>query len=221
LSGPNWQIAVLTPNLTEITNVSGAQNLVLNFTATNADFHTIRVRNVETNNPSQVVRVKATYTAPRNRLTPVPMIVRQPTNIFTIAGSNARFEVEATGNALYQWQREGTNIASATGNSFTVLNVTTNDSSSFSVQVWNEARIVPSATATLTVYADATPEVTVNAASANTFSFSVDGRNGLTYEIQKSTDLENWSAVETRVAPFQFSDAMSGGHAFYRLVYVP
>jgi alpha-amylase len=219
VNSQNWEIAVLTPTLTQITNVSGSNNLALNFTATTGGFHTIRVRNVEATSLSQTVRVKATYTAPRNRLTPVPTIVRQPTNIFTIAGSNPRFEVEATGNPSYQWLRNGTNIVSATGNSFTLLNVTTNDNSTFSVQVLNEARIVPSSTATLTVYPDATPQVTAAAASVNTFSFSVDGRTGLAYGIQKSTDLENWSAVDTLVAPFQFSEATSGAHAFYRLVY--
>jgi alpha-amylase len=219
LNGPNWQVAVLTPNLTEITNVSGTQSLVLNFTSTNADFHTIRVRNLDKTNPAQTVWVKATYVAPRDRLTPAPTILRQPTNIFTIAGRTVHFQVEATGADIYQWQRNGTNIPLATSSTLTLANVTTNDSSTVSVQVSSESRIVPSATATLVVFADATPEVTITAAAAETLSFRVAGRTGLGYEIQKSVDLENWSSVETLVAPFQFSDLTSGARAFYRLIY--
>ena len=135
LAGPNWQVAVLSPGMTEITNVSGPQNLDLSFTATTADFYTIRVRNMNADNPSQKVWVKATYTAPRSRHTPP----------------------------------------------------------------------------------DATPQISNVTASPTTFSFNLQGRAGLSYQIEKSVDLQNWLPLETVVAPALFDDAINSDRAFYRI----
>ena len=217
LVGPNWQVEVLSPAMTQITNASGPQNLDLSFTATTADFHTIRVRNSDAANPSQKVWVKATYSAPRSRLTSPPTIVRQLTNIFTVASNDVRFEIQATGNPSYQWLRNGTNIPGATAPFLALQNVSVSDEGNFAVRVSNEARLIESATATLTVYRDAAPEIMNVRASPTTFSFEVQGRRGLTYQIEKSIDLQNWIPLEAIVAPASFSDPVNGDRGFYRI----
>jgi hypothetical protein len=134
-----------------------------------------------------------------------------------VAGNDVRFEIEAAGNPSYQWVRDGTDIPAATGNSFLLQDVTPNDGGTFLVRLLNESRLIESATATLTVYPDAVPLVTGVNASPTTFSFNLQGRVGLEYQIEKSTDLQNWISVETITAPALFSDEVNGDRGFYRI----
>jgi hypothetical protein len=50
------------------------------------------------------------------------------------------------------------------------------------------------------------------------YSFDVAGASGATYVVQASSDLKNWTSVQTNVAPFTFVDnSASAGQLFYRV----
>jgi hypothetical protein len=99
--------------------------------------------------------------------------------------------------------------------------VSLSDAGMYSVRLLNEARQVDSLPASLTVYPDAILQFANFNRTETAFSFSVEGRDGLRYQIQKSTDLTNWTDVEALTAPFTFSDPTSLAHQFYRLLFLP
>ena len=83
-----------------------------------------------------------------------PAITVQPQSVTVLDGQSASFGVTASGTAplTYQWRRNGSDIAGATGNAYALAAATLADSgASFSVQVSNSAGPVTSNAATLTV----------------------------------------------------------------------
>ena len=82
-----------------------------------------------------------------------PSIVAQPQNQAVQIGANATFGVSALGGLplRYQWRFNGTNISGATTNSFTKVNVQSNDLGSFSVVITNSFGAITSAVATITI----------------------------------------------------------------------
>jgi hypothetical protein len=86
-------------------------------------------------------------------------ITRQPANQTVSVGESAIFSVAAAGSAplQYQWQKNGTAIAGATGSSYTTAKAVSGDNgSSFTVVVTNATGSMPSNAAMLTVTAAAT-----------------------------------------------------------------
>lgn len=71
----------------------------------------------------------------------------------------------------------------------------------------------PSAAATLTVLPG----------TAGQFSFDVEGVDGYQYVVESSTNLTDWSAVQTNAAPFTFTSAAAPAlpQCFYRARYLP
>jgi glucose/arabinose dehydrogenase len=110
----------------------------------------------------------------------VPNIAQQPQNQTAYVGTAATFSVLADGATGYQWQRNGTNIAGATGSSYTLATTTVGDSGAqFRVIVSNSFGSVPSNVATLTVTTNrppvptiATPLATAGYAPGDTISYS-------------------------------------------------
>jgi glucose/arabinose dehydrogenase len=93
-----------------------------------------------------------------------PVITRQPTSQTVSIGQTATFVVEASGTAplFFQWTRNGTDIAGATGASYTTPPAAIADSGSqFSARVSNSAGSVTSNAAALTVVANAPPTATI------------------------------------------------------------
>ncbi len=87
-----------------------------------------------------------------------PSITSQPQNATVRVGQTATFSVVATGSAplSYQWQRNGTNIAGATGSSYTTPPAAVSDSgNSYRAVVSNSAGTATSAGAVLTVTSQA------------------------------------------------------------------
>jgi outer membrane protein assembly factor BamB len=85
-----------------------------------------------------------------------PSISTQPSNQSVAAGSTATFTVTASGTdpLSYQWRKAGTDIAGATGSSYTTpVTALTDDGTQFSVAVSNNMGSVVSANATLSVTA--------------------------------------------------------------------
>jgi hypothetical protein len=126
-----------------------------------------------------------------------PAITTQPSNQTVTAGLAATFTVTATGTAplIYQWQKNGANIAGATSFSYTTPATTTSDSgSTFGVVVSNTAGSVTSIAATLTVNAVAVPpsittqpaSQTLTAGQTATFTVIATGTAPLSYQWQKN-----------------------------------
>ena len=85
-----------------------------------------------------------------------PTITNQPADQSVAAGQSATFSVTAVGTAplTYQWRRNGTAIAGATGTSFTTAATSASDSgTSYSVLVSNATGNITSRSALLTVTA--------------------------------------------------------------------
>ncbi len=68
-----------------------------------------------------------------------PAITAQPQSATITLSSNVTFSATVTGNPTptYQWQFNGTNIASATGTSYTINNVQTNNAGNYSLVASN------------------------------------------------------------------------------------
>ena len=77
-------------------------------------------------------------------------ITHQPASATIVAGQPVTFSVTATGSNLhYQWRKDGGNIAGASNSSYTIAAVTTSDTGSYAVVVFNGCNTVTSTAATL------------------------------------------------------------------------
>ena len=126
-----------------------------------------------------------------------PSITAQPASLTVTAGQTATFTVGATGTAplSYQWQKNGTTIASATSASYTTPATSSADNgSTFDVVVGNSAGTAKSSSATLTVNAaTAAPTITtqptnqtVTAGQTATFSVVASGTAPFNYQWNKN-----------------------------------
>jgi Leucine-rich repeat (LRR) protein len=120
-----------------------------------------------------------------------PAIATQPSSRTNLTGSDATFNVVATGTAplSYQWQLGGNNIPGATGSSLTVNSVQLSNAGNYAVVVTNVAGSLASAAATLTVWAP--PAISVQPASRTnltgtsaSFSVTATGTAPLSYQWQ-------------------------------------
>ena len=124
-----------------------------------------------------------------------PNFLSQPTNLTILAGGNAGFTVTAigTGQTLYQWQRNGTNllndtrIAGADSASLNVSNLISSDAGSYRVVLSNAYGMATSAVATLVVLLPptiSTPPLdqSVPAGTNLTFTVAATGTAPLAYQ---------------------------------------
>ncbi|MDD1759267.1 MAG: immunoglobulin domain-containing protein, partial [Methanothrix sp.] len=123
----------------------------------------------------------------------VPTIHVQPLSQETCGGSSVTFGIEATGTQplLYQWMKNGENIAEANGNVLSISNTIPEDSGSYSVTVSNVCGSVKSSMATLTV--NSAPTIYVQplsqetcSGSSVTFSIEATGTQPLLYQWLKN-----------------------------------
>jgi glucose/arabinose dehydrogenase len=101
----------------------------------------------------------------------VPTITSQPASRTVAPGAAVTFSVRASGQAplRYQWQRNGTNIAGATAQDYTIASVAQADSGArFRAVVSNDSGSTTSAEAVLTVTANRAPTATITAPAAGT-----------------------------------------------------
>jgi hypothetical protein len=157
-----------------------------------------------------------------------PFLISQPSNQIVPLGSNATFTVSATGNAplWYAWFSGQTNLLSSGTHSswLSLTNVQLSDSGSYSAIVTNFYGSITSAPASLVVYIDATPTLTIDSGSTNgQFQFDVAGVTGLNYTVLASTNLVDWIPLGTNVSPFTFLDTNTTAfpQRFYRSLFVP
>ena len=138
----------------------------------------------------------ATYNVgPITNTSPVaaaPEIIVPPSAVAVTSGQPAVFSVTATGAAplSFQWQKNGTNIAGATGSSYTTPATSLADNNaSYGVIVTNGQGSTPPATATLSVVTPAAPAITtqplaqvVAVGQTATFSVVASGSPTLSYQ---------------------------------------
>lgn len=122
-----------------------------------------------------------------------PTITRQPASQNINFGSSFGISVQASGTPpmRYQWQRNGTPIAGATSESYSVYDAKATDGGAYTVVVTNAAGSVTSNTASITVAAPNPPTISqqpvaVEAAVGLNASFSArqgaSGTGSLTYQ---------------------------------------
>jgi len=130
-----------------------------------------------------------------------PAFTTQPVSQTVTAGSSVTFAAAASGSPTptYQWQKNGSNIAGATGASYSLSDVTSNDVGTFAVLATNSAGSATSSGATLTVNSAAppvaAPAIVTQPASQSvcagvdaTFVAAASGSPAPTYQWQVSTD---------------------------------
>lgn len=157
-----------------------------------------------------------------------PSVYSSPSNQIVQAGSNATFSVFALGDAslYYQWFQNQTNLVAGDTNltTLSLTNVQLSDAGNYSVMVTNLYGSVTSAPASLLVYTNATPTLTIDPGSTNgQFQFDISGVTGLNYSVQASTNLVDWAPLATNASPFTFMDtnAVLFPQRFYRSVFTP
>ncbi len=172
-------------SLTDNGHVTGARTNMLSITnVQSADAGNYQI--VVTNSHGSVTSSVAVLS-----LFIAPAITAQPQSQSVLAGTNATFVAETSGTAplFYQWRFNGTNIASATGTSYTISNAQTNNQGNYSVVVTNFAGSVTSSNAVLTV--DVPPFITVQPTNrivvqgqAMAFGVTAGGTPTLSYQWQ-------------------------------------
>ncbi len=204
------------------TNITGATNQNYGFFSTQTN-EAGGYWVIVSNNYGSATSTVATLTV----LT-TPAITGQPQSQSVVAGSNATFTVTATGgNLSYQWLFNAGVIGGATTNSYTVVNVQTNNAGNYSVMVTNTQGSVTSSNALLTVSPPQPPQfLSVTVVSNGLVQMVLSGQSGSTYTIDGSSDLVNWTPLVTFLntnGTYQFTDAASTNHTlgFYRARLVP
>jgi hypothetical protein len=118
----------------------------------------------------------------------------------------------------------GTNLPAATVATLALTNVAMSQAGEYSVVITNIAGSVISSTATLSVYDSVAPSMASQGYGINgEFQLIVTGVPGYSYIVQASTNLLDWTPVQTNVSPFSFTDVSTTNYPnqFYRAVYVP
>lgn len=125
-----------------------------------------------------------------------PSITTHPSNQSVTVGGTATFNVGATGTPTlsYQWQKNGSDIGSAIGTSYTTPPAVIGDNgATFRCVVKNDYGTANSNTATLTVGSPTAPSIdthpadqTVQAGQTATFSVVASGTSPLSYRWQKN-----------------------------------
>ena len=155
-----------------------------------------------------------------------PIITTQPQSCTNNAGTEASFKVSASGTEplAYQWRWNGTNLAGATTNSYTIASAQPTNQGDYTVVVTNLIGSVTSAVARLVVLTSLPrPSISELSLTNGYCSLYLSGQLGPAALIQASTDLKNWRTLGSCVlsdAPVVFSDPQGAqfGQRFYRLV---
>ena len=131
------------------------------------------------------------------QLPTTPIITSEPTNLTVVVGRMASFSVATSGSMplSYQWALNGTNIAGATGNTFTITNAFPVNSGSYTVTITNQYGYTNSTPATLTVIPVSI--VSAGMSKGGSFQFSLPATANVNYEVQYSTNLTTWIPLVT------------------------
>jgi hypothetical protein len=187
------------------------------FTTNNAGYYSVLV----TNQAGYVVSSNAALT-----------VVLSPVGHTNLIGDNVSFFAPAFGPAAvsWQWQKNGTNLADG-GNisgsvtsQLTVTAVTATDAGSYRAIVSSSDGTVTTAAAMLAVFPTFTASLdSPTLSNTSAFQFSLTGVAGMNYAVQSSTNLVDWTTLQTNPAPFTFTDAPASlsPQIFYRAIALP
>ncbi|MEI6569367.1 MAG: immunoglobulin domain-containing protein, partial [Verrucomicrobiota bacterium] len=128
-------------------------------------------------------------------------VLGQPQDQTSLVGGTATFGVQATGTAplSYQWRFNGTElvnggrISGATDSILTFTNIQTTDAGNYTVVVTNAYGSVTSSIAVLTLVS--APNFTLTTSGAGLPQLHLSGVAGTYCDIQKSTNLVNWTLI--------------------------
>src|SRR6185436_8014616 len=103
----------------------------------------------------------------------------------------------------YQWQLFGTNLPGTTTTRLQLNSVTLAQSGPYAAFISNAAGSITSATATLSVYSSASATLTPSLSLSNSYQFTIGitGVPGYKYSIQASTNLLDWTTLQTNSSP--------------------
>jgi hypothetical protein len=127
-----------------------------------------------------------------------PYLTAQPESQETTAGTDVTFTVQAGGTPTlnYQWRFHGTNLAGATGSSFTRTNAQSSHAGNYSVVVTNASGSVTSVVANLTLTPAVPLEfVLIEAVPETGLRLGISGQPGFDVRLLTSTNLMNWSVL--------------------------
>jgi hypothetical protein len=230
---PTNETAVAGSTVTFNATVTGSEPMSYSwqFNGTNltgAQSETLTLTNVQTEQSGTYVLVASnaagsTASAPANLEVVVPpAITAQPSNELALIGSSVQLSVTASGTQplTYQWQFNGTNLDGARGVTLTIDNVQASQAGSYSVAVSNDGGSTNSTAAMLTVVKR--PNLVPHPPTNNgLFTFTLQGDAGMNYEIQSTTNYQQWNALGilsniTGQADFTDLTSSNGGFRFYR-----
>jgi hypothetical protein len=204
---------------TNIIGATTATNSILAAQTTDAGGYTVVVTNVAGSFTSAVATL--TVNVP-------PLVTTQPLSQTVNAGAPVSFSVVATNTPRlsYQWRRNGTIIAGATGATNSITSAQSTNAGSYTVVVTNVAGSITSAVATLAVII-VPPQITgIISAGSGTVTLSGTGSVGELYRILATTNIvlpvAAWPVVDTGAftgGVFSFTDNETTNHAqrFYRV----
>lgn len=153
------------------TDIAGATAAVLslpNVTPADAGAYSVQVRNAA----GSVTSGEATLNVGPGAPLAAPQIVTQPLGLSVNAGQTAVFAVAATGGGplTYQWQRDGNDIAGATGPVLALSNVQPADAGTYTVAVVNgEGRATSNAAGLVVLPTPGAPAIGTQPAAASAF----------------------------------------------------
>jgi hypothetical protein len=105
---------------------------------------------------------------------PVAITNQPPANLLWVENRTYTIPVGATGDPIkYQWLKNGTNIPSATGASYTVALASAADAGTYSVRVYNDVSSVTSSNCVVTISNDRVPPTLASAMSYDGLSVGV------------------------------------------------
>jgi GH25 family lysozyme M1 (1,4-beta-N-acetylmuramidase) len=156
----------------------------------------------------------------------LPSITTPPSNQTVVAGANASFSVQATSAAPldYQWYFNQTNsLAVPDAAMLSLSDVQAAQAGGYSVVVNNLAGSTTSAVATLTVLMPSRILMAPSYTADGGFQVGLGGAPGSNYIIEASSNLSDWTPLQTNASPFSFTDtnAVNLPLQFYRAHLAP
>jgi hypothetical protein len=178
-----------------ITGATGTSLVLSNVSTNRAGSYTVRVSNSFNNVTSDVAQL--TVALP-------PGIISQPQSQRALPNGSAAFSVGASGTPpfIYQWSRNGEDLAEATNATLSITNATALDAGSYRATVQNIAGTAVSSNAALRIRIPqrlSSPVALLTDGYRVTFSQSDGGPLFPTdlpfFELQSSSNLVQWTSV--------------------------
>jgi hypothetical protein len=154
-----------------------------------------------------------------------PVVILQPQSQTILVGQNASFAANAVGTQplSYQWYFNTNNpVSGAQNKTLSILNTTDSNAGNYTIVVTNVYGSTTSAVATLTLLP---PPAIFSQSTSSVFQLSAVTIPGITFEVQASTNLTNWTIIFTSRADTNgfllFNDPTSSTNPirFFRLLF--